>query len=46
MKTSIINTRIDEHIKNELELIGHIKNITTSDVVRDAINKYLKDSRH
>ena len=42
MKTSVINTRISNVMKEELELLGKTNGEAASKIVRDAIEAYLK----
>lgn len=41
MKTSVINTRISNKMKDELELYGKVNGEATSKIVREAIEVYL-----
>lgn len=44
MKTSILNIRINERIKEELELIGLTRNQSVSELVRESLNTFIENS--
>src|SRR5690554_3227741 len=41
MKTTIINLRIDQITKDQLDILSESKDVNTSSVIREAINQFI-----